>query len=215
LLPETLFLTVNLVDRFLSQKVVRLDRLQLVGVTSMFIACKYEEVLSPHIDNFVEVTAEGYEASEILDAERFLLATLDYDLSYPNPMNFLRRVSKADNYDLFSRSVAKYLMELSLLDFRFLRYKPSHVAASAMYLSRLILDRGDWDETFVFYSGYAEEDLEPVVHLMVDYLVRPVCHHAFFSKYANKKFLKGMLYLSMCRFRLFLSLSIMCIVHPN
>jgi G2/mitotic-specific cyclin 1/2 len=35
-------------------------------------------------------------------------------------------------------------------------------------------------------------EVEPVVHLMVDYLARPVCHEAFFKKYASKKFLKGM-----------------------
>jgi hypothetical protein len=193
LLPETLFLTVNIIDRFLSAKVVRLDRLQLVGVTAMFIASKYEEVLSPHVSNFQRVTDDGFTEEEILDAERFLLSTLDYNLSYPNPMNFLRRVSKADNYDLYSRSIGKFLMEISLLDQRFIQYKPSHVAAAAMYLSRLILDRGDWDNILAFYAGYTEEELEPVVHLMVDYLARPVIHEAFFRKYANKKFLKASL----------------------
>jgi G2/mitotic-specific cyclin 2 len=44
-----------------------------------------------------------------------------------------------------------------------------------------------------YYAGYTEDEVEPVVHLMVDYLARPVCHEAFFKKYASKKFLKGML----------------------
>ena len=144
LLPETLFLAVNIIDRFLSEKVVQLDRLQLVGITAMFIASKYEEVLSPHIANFRHVADDGFSESEILSAERFILTTLNYDLSYPNPMNFLRRISKADNYDIQSRTIGKYLMEISLLDHRFMAYRPSHVAAGAMYLSRLILDRGDW-----------------------------------------------------------------------
>jgi G2/mitotic-specific cyclin 2 len=144
LLPETLFLTVNVIDRFLSEKVVQLDRLQLVGITAMFISSKYEEVLSPHIANFRHVADDGFEESEILSAERFILSTLNYDLSYPNPMNFLRRISKADNYDIQSRTIGKYLMEISLLDHRFMAYRPSHVAAGAMYLARLILDRGDW-----------------------------------------------------------------------
>ena len=144
LLPETLFLAVNIIDRFLSEKVVQLDRLQLVGITAMFIASKYEEVLSPHIANFRHVADDGFSESEILSAERFILSTLNYDLSYPNPMNFLRRISKADNYDIQSRTIGKYLMEISLLDHRFMVYRPSHVAAAAMYLSRLILDRGEW-----------------------------------------------------------------------
>ncbi|KAF9869809.1 g2 mitotic-specific cyclin-b [Colletotrichum karsti] len=191
LLPETLFLAINIIDRFLSEKVVQLDRLQLVGITAMFIASKYEEVLSPHVANFRHVADDGFSEAEILSAERFVLGTLNYDLSYPNPMNFLRRISKADNYDIQCRTIGKYLMEISLLDHRFMAYRPSHVAAGAMYLARLILDRGDWDDTIAFYAGYNEEEIEPVVRLMVDYLARPVVHEAFFKKYASKKFLKA------------------------
>lgn len=144
LLPETLFLAVNIVDRFLSQKVVPLDKLQLVGITAMFIASKYEEVLSPHVGNFVHVADDGFTIDEVLSAERYTLSTLKYDLSYPNPMNFLRRISKADNYDIHTRTLGKYLMEISLVDHRFLEYKQSHIAAASMYLARMILDRGGW-----------------------------------------------------------------------
>ncbi|KAH8675327.1 G2/mitotic-specific cyclin-B [Xylariales sp. PMI_506] len=193
LLPETLFLAINIIDRFLSEKVVQLDRLQLVGITAMFIASKYEEVLSPHVANFVHVADDGFSEAEILSAERFVLSTLDFNLSYPNPMNFLRRISKADNYDIQSRTIGKYLMEISLVDHRFMTYRPSHVAAAAMYLARLILDRGEWDETLAYYAGYTEEEIEPVFTLMIDYLARPVIHEAFYKKYASKKFLKASL----------------------
>ncbi|KAI9782693.1 MAG: G2/mitotic-specific cyclin [Geoglossum umbratile] len=191
LLPETLFLTVNIIDRFLSTKVVQLSRLQLVGVTAMFIASKYEEVLSPHITNFRHVADDGFTEQEILAAERFVLSALNYDLSYPNPMNFLRRISKADNYDIQTRTLGKYLMEISLLDHRFMCYQPSHIAAASMYLARLILERGEWDATLTHYSGYTEAEIKPVFKLMVDYLARPVAHEAFFKKYASKKFLKA------------------------
>jgi len=191
LLPETLFLAVNIIDRFLSTKVVQLDRLQLVGVTAMFIASKYEEVLSPHVQNFVHVADEGFSEAEILSAERFVLASLDYDLSYPNPMNFLRRISKADNYDIQTRTLGKYLLEIGCLDHRFLKYQPSLVAAAAMYLARLALNRGEWDATLSKYAGYTEQEIQPVFKLMVEYLHAPVQHDAFFRKYASKKFLKG------------------------
>lgn len=144
LLPETLFLAVNIIDRFLSAEVVALDRLQLVGVTAMFIASKYEEVLSPHVANFSHVADETFSDKEILDAERHVLATLEYNMSFPNPMNFLRRISKADNYDIQTRTLGKYLMEISLLDHRFMGYPQSHISAAAMYLARLILERGPW-----------------------------------------------------------------------
>ncbi|KAL7276351.1 G2/mitotic-specific cyclin [Rhizina undulata] len=191
LLPETLFLAVNIVDRFLSNKVVLLDKLQLVGVTAMFIAAKYEEVFSPHVQYFRHVADDGFTEEEILRAERFVLSTLDYNLSYPNPMNFLRRISKADSYDFQTRTVAKYLMEISLLDHRFMEFMPSHVAAAAMYLSRMMLERGPWDANLVHYSDYTEKQILPVFRLMIDYLVRPVKHEAFYKKYASKKFMKA------------------------
>lgn len=191
LLPETLFLAVNIIDRFLSAEVVALDRLQLVGVTAMFIASKYEEVLSPHVANFSHVADETFSDKEILDAERHVLATLEYNMSFPNPMNFLRRISKADNYDIQTRTLGKYLMEISLLDHRFMGFPQSHISAAAMYLARLILERGPWDATLAHYSGYTEEEIDPVFQLMVDYLHRPVSHEAFFKKYASKKFLKA------------------------
>lgn len=194
LLPETLFLAVNIIDRFLSCKVVQLDRLQLVGVTAMFIASKYEEVLSPHVQNFKHVADDGFSESEILTAERYLLQSLNYDLSYPNPMNFLRRISKADNYDIQTRTLGKYLLEIGCLDHRFLQYPPSRVAAAAMYLARLALDKGEWDATLAVYAGYTEREIQPVFKLMVDYLHGPVIHEAFFRKYASKKFMKGKCY---------------------
>lgn len=208
LLPETLFLAVNIIDRFLSCKVVQLDRLQLVGVTAMFIASKYEEVLSPHVQNFKHVADDGFTEAEILQAERFVLGALDYDLSYPNPMNFLRRISKADNYDIQTRTLGKYLLEIGCLDHRFLQYPPSHVAAAAMYLARAVLERGEWDATLAHYAGYTERDIQPVFKLMVDYLHGPVVHDAFFRKYASKKFLKG-------KTRRILSISIILLTIPS
>jgi transcription initiation factor TFIIIB Brf1 subunit/transcription initiation factor TFIIB len=157
----------------------------------MFIASKYEEVLSPHVQNFRHVADDGFTEDEILSAERFVLAALNYDLSYPNPMNFLRRISKADNYDIQTRTLGKYLLEIGCLDHRFLAYPPSQIAAASMYLARLVLERGPWDATLTHYSGYTEEEIQPVLQLMIDYLSGPVVHEAFFKKYASKKFLKG------------------------
>ncbi|KAK9460188.1 cyclin-like protein [Lipomyces oligophaga] len=192
LLPETLFLAVNIVDRFLSLRVVGLDKLQLVGITGLFIAAKYEEVFSPSIQNFIYVVDSGYTEEEMLKAETYILKILEFNLSYPNPMNFLRRNSKADNYDIQTRTVAKYLMEIGMVDHRFMKYVPSHIAATAMYLARVILERPSWDKNLVHYSGgYTEESIRPVCELMIDYLVRPVRHEAFFKKYASKRFLKA------------------------
>lgn len=111
-------------------------------------------------------------------------------------MNFLRRVSKADQYDIQVRTVAKYLLEISLVDHRFLVYPPSLVAAAGMYLSRYTLNRGHWDANLEHYSGYTEGQLIGCVRLMIDYVSKPVRHEAFYKKYASKKFIKASLFVT-------------------
>lgn len=193
LLPETLFLAINIVDRFMSARVVSLNKVQLVGIAALFVAAKYEEVFTPAIQNYAYISDGGYEEDDILNAERFVLQVLGFDMCYPNPMNFLRRISKADNYDIQSRTIGKYLLEISLLDYRLLKFLPSENAAAAMYLSRKILSRKpEWTPNLIHYSGNCnEEKLNPIITIMIDYLASPVIHDGFFKKYASKRFLKA------------------------
>jgi hypothetical protein len=69
---------------------------------------------------------------------------LNFSLQFPNPLNFLRRCSKADDYDIDSRTIAKYFMEMTLLDNRFMCFKPSLIAASAIYLARKVLGKAPY-----------------------------------------------------------------------
>ena len=144
MLPETLWIAVNIVDRFLTKRVVFLQKLQLVGVTAMFIAAKYEEIIAPAVDEFVYMTEKGYTKEEILKGERIMLQTLDFRIShYCSPYSWMRRISKADDYDIQTRTLSKFLTEVTLLDHRFLRAKPSIIAAVGMYCARKMLG-GNW-----------------------------------------------------------------------
>jgi len=194
LLPETLFLAVNIIDRFLSARVVSLVKLQLVGVTALFIASKYEEVMAPSIKNFTFMADGSLKDADILKAERYVLQVLDFQLCYPNPMHFLRRASKADNYDIYTRTVAKYFMEIPLVDHRFMGCPPSLISASALFLAKKMLSRGDWDANLVHYSGYKETQLRKWAELMLDYLAQEPIHDAFYKKYASKKFMKASIF---------------------
>lgn len=144
LLPETLFLSVNYVDRFLSCKVVSLNKLQLVGATAIFVAAKYEEINCPSVQEIVYMVDSGYSVDEILKAERFMLSMLQFELGWPGPMSFLRRISKADDYDLETRTLAKYFLEITIMDERFVGCAPSFTAAAAHCLARFMLRKGDW-----------------------------------------------------------------------
>ncbi|KAI1814694.1 hypothetical protein GGS20DRAFT_547526 [Poronia punctata] len=189
LLPETLFLTVNYIDRFLSYKVVSLGKLQLVGATAIFIAAKYEEINCPSVQEIVFMVDGGYNVEEILKAERFMLSMLDFELGWPGPMSFLRRISKADDYDLETRTVAKYFLEVAIMDERFVASPPSYVAAGAHCLSRLLLRKGAWTPAHVHYSGYTYRQLKPLLSSLLDCCRHARQHHsAVFDKYSDKRY---------------------------
>ncbi|KAH9838411.1 cyclin [Rhodofomes roseus] len=195
MLPETLWIAVNIVDRFLTKRIVSVLKLQLVGVTAMFVAAKYEEILAPSVDEFVYMTENGYSREEILKGERIVLQTLDFRVShYCSPYSWMRKISKADDYDIQTRTLSKFLTEVTLLDYRFLRVKPSLVAAVGMYTARRMLG-GDWNDAFVYHSGVTEEHVLPGHRMLLEKLVEDgftkqhVC-----EKYSHKKFLKASMY---------------------
>jgi cyclin B len=135
LLPETLFLTVNLIDRFLEKSSIQRTKLQLVGVTSMLIAAKYEEIYAPEVRDFVYITDKAYTKEEILKMEQLILMTLDFNITAPSSYRFLERFTKIVNGDMLMFNLARYLIELPLIEYRMLKYTPSNIAASAVYLA--------------------------------------------------------------------------------
>jgi G2/mitotic-specific cyclin 3/4 len=149
LVPETLFLCVNYIDRFLSCKIISVGKLQLVGATAIFIAAKYEECSSPSVGDIVHMVDDGYTVDEILKAERFMISILQFELGWPRPMSFLRRMSKADNYDLQTRALAKYFLEVTIMDERFVGGKPSIIAAAAYFLANVMVKNSGWVGVFL------------------------------------------------------------------
>jgi len=139
LLPETLYLTVFLIDRFLSLKCVSREKLQLVGVTAMFIASKFEEIYPPECNDFVYISANAYTREEILQMEQYMLNTLGFNLATPTTLYFLRRFSKAAMSDYRVHTLSKFLLELALLEIRLLKYVPSQIAAASVYLARTMV----------------------------------------------------------------------------
>ncbi|OMJ69524.1 hypothetical protein SteCoe_32735 [Stentor coeruleus] len=139
LVEETLFLTVNIVDRYLEKTQVIRENLQLVGVSSMLIACKYEEIYAPEIKDFVYITDSAYTAEQVLETENNILRCLCFNLTTPSTFRFLQRYARVCEIDEYAFNFARYLIELALVEYKFLKYKPSNIAASAMYLTQKIL----------------------------------------------------------------------------
>lgn len=190
LLPETLFLAVNIIDRFLSIKVVSISKLQLVGATALFIAAKYEEVNAPTVAEMVFMVDKTYTTQEIQKAESFMLSRLDWKLGYPGPMSFLRAISKADNYNNSVRTMAKYLLEVAMMDERFIGTPPSLAAAGSHCMARMIYNQGGWSFAHVHYSGYTYAQLYTFMNTLLCILYyKPERHHyAVTEKYKSARF---------------------------
>ncbi|KAJ3774641.1 nime/cyclinb [Lentinula raphanica] len=203
-LPESFFLFVNILDRFLSLRpTVALSKLQLVGVSCFCTAVKFEEGVAPSTQELVLLTGEIYTADEICKAERYVLRTINWDLSFPGPMSWLRRGSKADELDPIARTFAKYLLELACFSAELVATPSSLVSATALWLSRLILGREDWTANLIHYTSYKERDIIPIAEVLLTSIVSPAPVEVLYKKYASKKLLKCSIYIrkwSLARF---------------
>ena len=188
---ETLLLAVNILDRYLSKRIVERSKLQLVGATSMLIACKFEQIYTPYIQEFSFLCEEMYTKQQFIDMERTILVALEFKLGQPSAMTYLRRISKAENYDIATRTIAKYLVESAILSEKFLPYTPSEIAAASILAARRMRSAGPWDVTMEYYSGYTEAQLAPCVDEFAAFLHGNTRYRAVYRKFAGKPFLRA------------------------
>ncbi|CAI9753327.1 unnamed protein product [Fraxinus pennsylvanica] len=157
---ETLFLTVNLIDRFLAKQTVVRKKLQLVGLVAMLLACKYEEVSVPVVDDLVLISDKAYARKEVLDMEKLMLNTLQYNMSVPTAYVFIRRFLKAAQFDRKLEQLSFFLIELCLVEYEMLRYPPSFLAAAAIYTAQCTLfGDGNWSKTCERHTSYSADQL--------------------------------------------------------
>ncbi|CAD6233712.1 unnamed protein product [Miscanthus lutarioriparius] len=170
LVPDTLYLTVNYIDRYLSGNEIDRQRLQLLGVTCMLIAAKYEEICAPQVEEFCYITDNTYFRDEVLEMETSVLNYLKFEMTAPTPKCFLRRFARAaqacdEDPALHLEFLANYITELSLLEYNLLSYPPSLVAASAVFLARYVLQptKYPWNSTLAHYTQYKPSELSDCV----------------------------------------------------
>ena len=193
LLPETLYMGISIMDRFFQYESVSKDKFQLIGVTSFFIASKYEEIIPPDLSDWVVICDQLYTKRDILKMEMVILRRLKFELGRPLPIHFLRRNSKAAHADPKIHTLAKYLMELSLMDAVCSSWAPSLLAAASLYVTLKVLsegeDWGNWTPTLTFYSAYNEQQLQPYACYLCK-LVQRAPHGRYlnvYKKYSTNK----------------------------
>lgn len=169
LLPETLFLTINLIDRYLSKKSIHRTNLQLVGVSAMLIACKYEEIYAPEVKDFVYITDKAYTHKNVLDMESDILNTLNFDITFPTSYRFTEMFNYFINYDTLIMNFMQYLLDLCVVNYKMLKYKCSLIAAAIVFVASKLLHKegicvinnidSDLDKLYNL-SGYSEDEIK-------------------------------------------------------
>ncbi|KAL6887677.1 cyclin-like protein [Trichoderma longibrachiatum] len=154
LLPETLFLTVNLLDRYCSRRVVYKQHYQLVGCAALLIAAKYGDKKDrvPQIHELNNMCCGLYDAGMFTQMEMHVLNTLEWTIGHPTVDFFTQLMAAEEQDDKEVEHMAAYLCEIALYHRDFVSTKSSIMARSSLALARAILGRpeindGDWDHT--------------------------------------------------------------------
>ncbi|KAL2477313.1 putative cyclin-A3-1 [Forsythia ovata] len=170
LVSDTPYLTVNYIDRYLSSHDLSRNKLQLLGVSCMLVAAKYEEISPPHVEEYCYMTDNSYSKEEVVHMEMDVLKFLNFEMGDPTTKTFLRIFMKAaQEKPPFSKMqfdfLCCYIAELSLLDYHCVRFIPSTIAASAIFLSRLIIKPKfhPWNLALQKYTGLKPSELKECV----------------------------------------------------
>jgi len=162
--PETLYLTLNIIDRYVSRRVVYIKHYQLVGCAALWIAAKFEDAKErvPSVDELVHYCRETYDASAFIQMEAHILSTIQWTLGHPTAEAWLRMLCCSPvpyMEEAKVQHVARFLMEITLFYREFIKYPPSSIAFASVTLARFLCNK----ERRVFEE--TEECLEIVEYL--------------------------------------------------
>lgn len=166
LMPETLYVTIGIIDRYLSGFEIKKSQLHLLGVTALLIATKYEEIYPPELKDLLSVSENKFTKTEVLKMENKILSALEFNFMAPSALRFLERYRKLSNTASDDQIFffAQYLSEISLLDSSLLKYKQSEIAAASLILSARAIKRiNAWNKEMEKNTGYKEEDLKEAI----------------------------------------------------
>jgi len=129
---ETYCLTVNIMDRFLAKQPINRDCLQLLGLTSFFIAAKQEEVEPPEVSELVSLCARSYESQQFRLMEFIILNLLNFELTVPTVAFFMGHLIEFKDLErrpIWPMEITRDLIERVMCEQRFAQSLPSILAA--------------------------------------------------------------------------------------
>ncbi|KAH8919661.1 hypothetical protein BT69DRAFT_1223782 [Atractiella rhizophila] len=143
--PETLYLTLNIVDRYVSKRIVYKKHYQLVGCAALWIAAKFEDAKDriPTVHDLVSMCCNAYDEGAFIQMEGHVLQTIDWIVGHPTAEAWLRLACAGEFWeDLKTQNLARFLMELTLFKREFVKFTPRDVATASLLLARFVLGKG-------------------------------------------------------------------------
>ena len=131
---ETLYMTVLIIDRYISYKSIQKAKFQLLGITALLLSCKHEEIVLPKIEDFIYITDNAYKKTDVFDMENDILDVLNFSLLFPSPIKFYEYLALKFNFDKKKFLTGKYLMESFMVDLKYVKYRASVIAAACVYI---------------------------------------------------------------------------------
>uniref|UniRef100_A0A1A9Z9T4 Uncharacterized protein n=1 Tax=Glossina pallidipes TaxID=7398 RepID=A0A1A9Z9T4_GLOPL len=164
---ETLYLAVKIVDLFLCKVVINKQKLQLLGATAIFIACKFDNRTAPLIEELVYVCGDKYKYDDFIRMEISTLQTIGFNLGIPLSYEFLRRYSYCGRVATTTLVLARYILEISLMHYDTVSFSDSKTAAAALFIALRMfgVDQG-WNFTLEYSSGYKLSDLVETITVL-------------------------------------------------
>jgi len=188
---ETLYTAVKMTDLYLSKKQVRKEDLQLVGATSCLIACKVDERIPPMVDDFLYVCDDAYTRDQLMKMERKMLGVVGFDLGYSLSYRFLRRFGRVCKVTMPVLTLARYILELSLMEYSVnVDISESEVAAGCLVLAFKMKGIKGYGSTLNYYSGFELKELDSMVQKLLTMLQKPAKDNlkTVRSKYSHRVF---------------------------
>ncbi|XP_047068583.1 cyclin-B2-1-like [Lolium rigidum] len=129
-----------------------------------------EEVAVPVVEDLVIISDRAYTKGEVLEMEKWILNTLEFNMSVPTPYVFLRRFLKAADSDRKLHLVSFFMLELCLVEYQMLKYRPSLLAAAAVYTAQRAISRcWQWTKVCEMHSRYTRDQLIECSNMMVQF----------------------------------------------
>ncbi len=143
LLPETLFLTINVLDRYCSKRIVYKRHYQLVGCAALLIAAKYGDRKErvPTIRELKSMCCALYDDDMFTQMEWHVLQTLGWAIGHPTIDSFLQIALDGLPYDAEVEHMVCYISEIAMFHKDFIAQLPSEMARASLALARCILNR--------------------------------------------------------------------------